>query len=303
MDNFFNQLVSKALANNSSILLPEFYDSRINNAIIKLKEIGFNIPKLDDFNKNNQTYIDYLSNRKFTNNWPKEEIINYLNNPINKALTILACGHVDGVVAGAATSTSDILRSSLRIVGINKNSKWVSSIFLLISPDKKKILTFSDCAVIPEPTSEQLVSIAENASSMHQLITGEKPKIAFLSFSTNGSASHYRVDKVKDAVNLFSKRNPNIIHEGEIQFDAAISASISKQKNPDSNLKGKANVFIFPNLDAGNISYKITRELAGYSACGPLLQGIEKPVHDLSRGCTIDDIINVAIITAIQKSS
>ena len=146
MDNFFNQLASKALANNPSILLPESYDSRISDAIIKLKEMGFNIPKLDDFNENNQTYIDYLSNRKFTNNWPKEEIINYLNNPINKALTILACGHVDGVVAGAATSTSDILRSSLRIVGINKNSKWVSSIFLLISPDfKNKSLNIFSC--------------------------------------------------------------------------------------------------------------------------------------------------------------
>ncbi len=303
MDNFFNQLALKALSKNPSILLPESSDSRVKDAIIKLKEIGFNIPKINDFNKNNQFYIDYLYNQKFTNNWPEEEIIKYLDNPINKALTILACNHVDGVVAGAVTPTSSILRSSLRIVGIDKGSKWVSSIFLLISPDKNKILTFSDCAVIPEPTSEQLASIAENASSMHRLITGKEPKVAFLSFSTNGSASHYRVDKVKEAVRLFSKKNPNIIHEGEIQFDAAISRSVSKQKNPDSNLAGEANVFIFPNLDAGNISYKITRELAGYSACGPLLQGIDKPVHDLSRSCTVDDIINVAIITAIQKSS
>ena len=135
------------------------------------------------------------------------------------------------------------------------------------------------------------------------MITGEDPKVAFLSFSTNGSASHYRVDKVKDAVDLFSKRNPDILHEGEIQFDSAVSLSVSKKKKPKSKLKGKANFFIFPNLDAGNISYKITRELAGYSACGPLLQGINKPVHDLSRGCSIQDIINVAIITAIQKSS
>ena len=303
MDNFFDKLALKALSNNASILLPECFDSRVKSAIDKLKEIGFNIPKLDDFNNNNQIYIDYLSNRKFTDNWPKEEVIKYLDNPINKALTILACGHVDGVVAGATTSTSDILRSSLRIVGIDKNSKWVSSVFLLISPNKDIIFTYADCAVIPEPSPEQLVSIAENASSIHRLITKKEPKVAFLSFSTNGSATHYRIDKVKDAVNLFSKRNPNIVHEGEIQFDAAISPSISNKKNPNSKLLGKANVFIFPNLDAANISYKITRELAGYSACGPLLQGIDKPVHDLSRSCTIEDIINVAIITAIQKPS
>ena len=134
-------------------------------------------------------------------------------------------------------------------------------------------------------------------------MTKEDPKVAFLSFSTNGSASHYRIDKVKDAVSIFSKKNPDIIHEGEIQFDAAISPTISNKKNPNSKLSGEANVFVFPNLDAANISYKIARELAGYSACGPLLQGMDKPVHDLSRSCSIEDIINVSIITAIQKPS
>ena len=303
MDNFFNQLVSKGLSKKASILLPEFFDDRVNSAIVKLKKMGFNIPNIDDFDNNNEDYIKYLSNRKFTNNWPKEEVVKYLDNPINKALTILACGHVDGVVAGALTPTSEVLRSSLRIIGINKDSKWISSVFLLFSPNQDKILTFADCAVIPEPTSEQLVSIAENDLSIHNSIIGTPPKIAFLSFSTNGSASHYRIDKVKDAVNIFSKRNPDVIHDGEIQFDAAISHSVAMTKNPDSKLLGEANIFIFPNLDAANIGYKITRELAGYNACGPLLQGIDKPVHDLSRSCTIEDIINVAIITAIQKSS
>ena len=303
MDNFFNQLTSKALCNDASILIPETSDKRIRDAIIELKQMGFSVPKLDKFNKNNDFYIDYLSKRKFTQNWPIEEIIKYLENPINKALTVLACNHVDGVVAGAITPTSDVLRSSLRIIGVNKNSKWISSVFLLISPDSNNIFTYADCAVIPDPTSEQLVSIAENASSIHKLITNKNPKVAFLSFSTNGSAKHYRVDKVKNAVKLFSKRNPDILNEGDIQFDAAVSSSVSNRKNPDSKIAGKANVFIFPNLDAGNISYKITRELAGYSACGPLLQGIDKPVHDLSRSCNVQDIINVAIIAAIQKSS
>ena len=303
MDSFFNQLVLKGLSKKASILLPEFFDDRVHSAIVKLKEMGFNIPNLDDFDNNNEDYVKYLSNRKFTNNWPKEEVIKYLDNPINKALTILACGHVDGVVAGASTTTSEVLRSSLRIIGINKDSKWISSVFLLFSPNQDKVLTFADCAVIPEPTSEQLVSIAENALSLHNSIIGTSPKIAFLSFSTNGSASHYRVDRVKDAVNIFSKRHPDVIHDGEIQFDAAISPSVAMKKKSESALLGEANIFIFPNLDAANIGYKITRELAGYNACGPLLQGIDKPVHDLSRSCTIEDIINVVIITAIQKSS
>tara|TARA_B100000029_G_C17439499_1_gene910925 strand:- start:78 stop:989 length:912 start_codon:yes stop_codon:yes gene_type:complete len=303
MNKFFNDLSLKALSKKASILLPETFDSRIKDATIRLRDMGFNIPEIDNFNHHNNLYIDYLLNRKFTANWPKDEVIKYLDNPVNKALTILASGHVDGVVVGASTSTSDVLRSSLRIVGIDKKSKWVSSVFLLSSPSEDKILTYADCAVIPEPSSDQLVSIAEQASSTHKLITQEDPKIAFLSFSTNGSANHYRVDRVKDAVNLFSKRNPDIISEGEIQFDAAINSSISNKKNKNSVLKGGANVFIFPNLDAGNISYKITRELAGYSACGPLLQGIDKPVHDLSRGCSVEDIINVSIITAIQKPS
>lgn len=303
MNKFFNDLSLKALSKKASILLPETFDSRIKDAIIRLRDMGFSIPEIDNFNHHNDLYIDYLLNRKFTTNWPKDEVIKYLDNPVNKALAILACGHVDGVVVGASTSTSDVLRSSLRIVGIDKKFKWVSSVFLLISPNEDKILTYADCAVIPEPSSDQLVSIAEQASSAHKLITQKDPKIAFLSFSSNGSANHYRVDRVKDAANLFSKRNPNIISEGEIQFDAAINKSISNKKNKYSVLKGEANVFIFPNLDAGNISYKITRELAGYSACGPLLQGIDKPVHDLSRGCSVEDIINVSIITAIQKSS
>ena len=136
---------------------------------------------------------------------------------------------------------------------------------------------------------------------MHQLITNEKPRVAFLSFSTNKSANHYRVDRVRQAVEIFGKKFPEIMHEGEIQFDAAVSNDIAKRKNINTKLKGSANVFIFPNLDAGNISYKITRQLAGFDAWGPLLQGLNRPVHDLSRGCSIDDIMNVVAITSIQK--
>jgi len=301
-NKLINDLFERAISNNASILIPESDDIRVQKAIKKLRSMGFNVLHVDDF-KNNDKYFDFISNKKFTNNWPSNEISSYLDDPINKALTILACNEVDGVIAGASKSTAEIIRCSLRVIGIKVSYKWISSAFIMTSPDKGKVLTYSDCAVIPEPTSEQLAYIAKAASDMHSLITSEKPKVAFLSFSTNGSANHYRVDRVKEAVQIFSQKFPNIIHEGEIQFDAAVSENISKNKNRKSNLNGDANVFIFPNLDAGNISYKITRQLAGYDAWGPLLQGLNKPVHDLSRGCSIDDIVNVAAITAIQKPS
>ena len=299
---YFTNLFERSISSNANILLPEVDDIRIIESKKKLKDLGFNILDINDF-ADDKKYIDFLSSKKFTKNWPIIEIKKYLEDPVNKALCVLACKQVDGVIAGASRSTAEIIRSALRVVGIDPNYKWISSAFIMMSPDKKNIFTYSDCAVIPEPSPEQLAYIAKAASDIHTLVTSQKPKVAFLSFSTNGSASHYRVNKVKDAVEIFSKRFPNIEYEGEIQFDAAISQEISKNKNVNSKLKGDANIFIFPNLDAGNISYKITRELAGYSAWGPLIQGLNRPVHDLSRGCSVEDIINIAAITAIQKPS
>ena len=172
----------------------------------------------------------------------------------------------------------------------------------MISPDGEKAFTFGDCAVIPEPDSRQLAEIAAESAVFHQLLTREEPIVAFLSFSTKGSASHYRVEKVRDAVEIFSRKYPQIIHDGELQVDAAIIPEVNKLKVPGSPIEGGANVLIFPNLDAGNIAYKITQRLAGYSAWGPLLQGLNKPIHDLSRGCSVDDIINVSAIAALQRN-
>ena len=299
-NDFLNNIINRALQKKSKIILPETVDKRIQDATLKLRDLGFNIVDIDSFS-NNDKYIEYILSKKFSENWPKSEVAKYLNNPLNKAMAILACNEVDGLVAGAINSTSDVLRSALRIVGINPSYKWISSSFLMKSPNQEQIYTFSDCAVIPEPTSEQLALIAKASSDTHRLITNEEARVAFLSFSTNNSADHYRVKRVKDAVEIFGKKFPEIIHEGEIQFDAAISSDIARRKNKFTELDGKANIFIFPNLDAGNISYKITRELAGYSAWGPLLQGLNRPVHDLSRGCSIDDIVNIVAIACIQK--
>jgi phosphate acetyltransferase len=171
----------------------------------------------------------------------------------------------------------------------------------MISPNADAAYTFADCAVIPEPTSDQLASIAGESASNHSLLTGEEPRVAFLSFSTKGSANHRRVSHVKDAVKKFSEKHPNILHDGELQLDSALVPAVAANKAKDSPLAGKASVLIFPSLEAGNIAYKITERLAGYTALGPLLQGLNKPVHDLSRGCSSADIVNVATIAAMQK--
>ena len=155
--------------------------------------------------------------------------------------------------------------------------------------------------MIPEPDVNQLVDIAYNASNFHQLLSKEEPRVAFLSFSTKGSAEHYRVEKIKEAVKLFTRKHANILHDGELQFDSAIIPEVAKLKAPSSVIKGNANVLIFPNLDAGNIAYKITERIGKYSALGPLLQGLRKPIHDLSRGCKVEDIILVTAISALQK--
>jgi len=302
-NNYLDNIISQVRSKEVCIFIPEVFDSRILEATNNLRDMGFLIPNISDFDNKINDYANFLSEKKFTHDWPESEIFKYLNNPINVAVTALAFGDVDGVVAGATVSTADIIRAALRIVGIDKNYKWISSVFLMFSPITNRIMTYADCAVIPEPDSNQLAYIAKSASDFHRLITGDEPKVAFLSFSTHGSANHYRVERVSQATQIFSKKFPDIVHEGEIQFDAAISSEISKKKKPNSNLNGDANVFVFPNLDAGNISYKITQHLAGYRALGPFLQGLNKPVNDLSRGCSVEDIINVAAITAIQKSS
>ena len=171
----------------------------------------------------------------------------------------------------------------------------------MVSPNEDLAFSFADCAVIPEPDSNQLVDIAYESSKFHELLTSEKPIIAFLSFSTKGSSSHYRVDKVKKAVDIFGVKYPNILHDGEMQFDAAIDTEVAQSKKANKVLNGNANVFIFPDLDSGNIAYKITEHLAGYSAWGPLLHGLNKPIHDLSRGCDVDDIVSVSMIAALQS--
>lgn len=300
-NKYLDNIVNNALKKSARLILPEQSDSRVLEATKLLCKMGFDILNINDFSEND-LYFNCLKNKKFTNNWTDTMISDYLLNPLVKGLVLLELNKADCLVAGAINSTSDVIKSTLRIIGLQNNTKWVSSSFFLVSPNNKKAYTYSDCGVIPDPDSEQLVSIAYKASQIHKTITGEESKVAFLSFSTHGSANHYKVERVRKAVEIFKKKYPKIKHDGELQFDSAVSLDVSKRKTSNSILKGRANTFIFPDLNSANIAYKITQYLAGYSAWGPLLQGFNKPVHDLSRGCSIDDIISVAAISAMQST-
>ena len=299
MNKFSKRLLDKASESDVSIVLPE-RNNRTKEAKKILRSLGINIAEVEDYTHKEEEYVNFLSRKRFTSNWNVDSILEYLNDPVVFGATMVAVGDAGGMVAGSANDTSHIIRTSIRVVGIDKDSQWVSSIFFLVSPDGERSFTFSDCGVIPEPTSEQLTEIAKDAASFHQTLSGEEPRVAFLSFSTKGSASHYRVDRVIEAVKMFNMRYSHIANDGELQFDAAIDTNISKKKAPNSSINGSGNVLIFPNLDAGNIAYKIMERMAGYSAWGPLLQGLKKPVHDLSRGCSSEDIVNVGIVTAAQ---
>ena len=298
-NSYLKQMINQILVAPPKLILPEQNDSRIQEAQNELLDIGFNIVDIKTFS-DFDLYKEHLKTKKFTYNWTDDMLEDYIQNPLAKALILLDLGYADCLVAGADNSTANVIRTSLRIVGLNKSTKWVSSCFFLINPNNQKGYTYADCGVIPEPDSEQLVSIAYQAYRMHKLISNEEPKLAFLSFSTKGSAEHYKVKRMQEAVKMFSKKYPDIIHEGEIQFDAAINSAVASKKIDNSILNGEANVFIFPDLGSGNIAYKITQYLAGYSAWGPLLQGFKKPIHDLSRGCSVDDIVCVSSIAAIE---
>ena len=302
MNKYRDRIINLGKDTGAQIVLPEMTDLRLREAARELTSMGFDILQIEDFQDNLDIYLDYLNRSPFTDNWPADNLREFLNDPLHFAMAMVACDDADCLVAGAVTSSSEVIRSAIRMIGIRPTSNHVSSIFFMISPDGNTAFTFGDCAVIPEPDSKQLASIAAESAEFHHFLTGEEPVVAFLSFSTKGSASHYRVDRVRDAVKIFGKKYPQIIHDGEVQVDAAIIPEVNKLKIPNSPINGQANVLIFPNLDAGNIAYKITQRLGGYSAWGPLLQGLNKPVHDLSRGCSIEDIINVSAIAALQRN-
>ncbi len=227
-----------------------------------------------------------------------EQIKTMCDNPLFTAGWLLQNGYADSAVAGSVASTSEVIIAAIRTVGVAAGSSLVSSSFLMELPDGK-VFTYADCAVVPYPDSAQLASIALDAGKTHRKLTDTEPRIAFLSFSTKGSAKHEAITLVQEAVSIASSQKNDWIMDGEIQFDTAIVPEIAARKSPGSSLKGDANVFIFPNLDAGNIAYKVTERLGGATATGPILQGLGKPYMDLSRGCSVEDIVNTACVSVL----
>ncbi len=207
-------------------------------------------------------------------------------------------GMADGSVAGSASPTANVLRAAIQCVGMPEGISIVSSLFLMIFPDR--VFSFADCAVVPNPDAPQLADIAISTADNHKKLTGEEPYVAMLSFSTKGSAKHELIDKVIEATNLAKEKRPDLNIDGELQFDAAIVDSVGRKKAPDSPVAGRANVLIFPDLQAGNIGYKIAQRLGGAEAIGPIVQGLKKPLFDLSRGCSVDDIVNTAAIAVLM---
>ncbi len=219
--------------------------------------------------------------------------------PLRHAMDLVKANDVIGCVAGATRSTADVLRAAIRAVGREPRSDLVSSSFLLVLPGGRSVV-YADCAVVPDPDASQMATIAIAAGRTFAELTGETPRVAMLSFSTRGSASHHLVDKVRAATDLVRRQAPDLTVDGELQFDAAFVPEIAARKAPGSEVAGAANVFVFPSLDAANIAYKITERIGGATALGPLLQGFAAPIHDLSRGCSAEDLYEVAAIAGFQ---
>ncbi len=318
-----NQIKTKASKRKKTVVLPESHDDRVLFAAEKL--VKGNVASVITIGNEDQVrskaaelkvdlkgvrIIDPLKSEKhsdFSNvffNLRKhkgltiEESREIMKKDLFFGAMMVREGMADGFVAGSTASTGDVLRAAIQCVGMPEGISIVSSFFLMIFPEKT--YSFADCAVVPNPDANQLADIAISTAENHQKLTGEEPYVAMLSFSTKGSAKHELVDKVLEAMKVVKEKRPNLKIDGELQFDAAVIDSIGKKKAPGSDVAGRANVLIFPDLQAGNIGYKIAQRLGGAEAVGPVVQGLKKPLFDLSRGCSVDDIVNTAAISCLM---
>ncbi len=305
--SFRDELLARAARRPARILFPEAGDPRVAEAAKRLETGKVLQPVLvgpgglEPARDPRLTRVaNYLRERRPDRVEDAIHAIDLASDPLRFSAALVALGEADGCVAGAVYPTADVLRAALWAIGPAPGVKTVSSAFYMALTDGR-VLTFTDCAVVPEPDPEQLAWIATAAVADRVRIVGDTPRVAFLSYSTRGSAGGPRIDRTRQALARFRELARGVEADGELQLDAAIVPEVAARKAPDSPLKGEANILVFPDLDSGNIGYKLAHRLGGAAALGPILQGLARPMSDLSRGASVEDIVEVAAMVALQS--
>ncbi|MCM8786744.1 MAG: phosphate acyltransferase [Candidatus Omnitrophica bacterium] len=309
MDNILIKLREEAKKNPQHIVFPESNDERVIEAVKYIEKEKIAYPLLlthDNLEPTKQEeFANMIYERKQFRGMTFEEARELVENPLIYSAMLVKHNYADGFVAGASYTSSAVIRAALNCFDIDREYGIISSCFIMVVPNcnygENGVFVYADCGVIPYPTSEQLASIAISSAKFAQEILGFLPRVALLSFSTKGSAEGRWVDKIKEAVQIANARNTSFLIDGELQADAALVADVAKRKLRDSPVAGKANVLIFPNLDAGNICYKLTQRLANARAVGPIILGTLQLCSDLSRGCSVDDIIDCTAVTVVRS--
>ncbi|MFC1754477.1 phosphate acetyltransferase [Thermoproteota archaeon] len=306
--DLMQKIKQKAGQEIRTIILPEGDDPRIKEAAQVVNDEGFaKVVLLDKKSLDQKKVKEYASlfhDMRKHKGISEQEALDAVSDPLYYATMMIKEGEADGFVAGAANATANVARAGFYCLGLDKRLSVMTSTFIMVIPDcpfgENGVLLFSDCAIIPDPSARQLASIAVSTAELAQKLFDIKPRVAMLSYSTKGSASGRYIEKVQEATKLAKNLSPELLIDGELQADTAIVPEIAKKKDPEGLIQGKANVLIFPTLDSGNISYKLVQRMTGAKAIGPILLGLNAPCSDLSRGCSVSEIVDCVAICAVR---